>query len=546
MTRLIGLLTFLLGLLVSATAHAQSGPLIIDRSRPDRAPAAAGGSPIAPAPAGAVRAETQGFRPFTLSALEVQGSTLNPAVFTEVARPWVGKTLGRDDVVKLADAVGAAYAKSNVALYSVLLPNQTFGGGVVRLRVIEGRIAKVQVTPQAGRPAPKLTTAYAEALTQEKVLTKPALERQLGLMREIPGATPDIQILQGGAPGEVVLAVKPQVKRFEANISANSRGASMLGRNQIELGVHANSVMREGDRTDLTVAFPTDVKRFQYISVAHREPVGDKGAAVTVTAGYLRTKPEIAGFDLAGTAKTAGATFVYPLIRSNTKNLYLTGGIDGLDSDNALFGRLLSRERTRALRAAAAYSDQTTVKQVTNVTTASLSLSQGLDALGARMADPRFSQSDFSKANVALSRAVYTEKYVLRLAASGQFTGSKLPASEKFAVGGAQFGRAFASAVITGDSGYAASIEAALRQSSKKLPLPGSELYAFADYGQVVQAKGIPLRDDEVASAGAGVRLAVSKRGVVEIEVAKAINDVSTRPGGVRSARLMLNFRSAL
>lgn len=541
MTRLIGLLTALLGLCVCASAHAQSGPLIIDRSRPDRAPAAAGAAPKAPAAVGDVRAETQGVSPFAFSALDVQGSTLPPAAFAPLAQPLVGKTIGRQDVVRLAEAVGAVYAKSDVALYSVLVPNQTFAGGVVRLRVIEGYVTGVQVTPQPDRPAPHLTQAYADALTGQQPLSKSALERQLGLMREIPGATPDIQILQGDKPGAVRLAVKPQVKRFEANLSVNSRGASMLGRNQIEVGLHANSVLREGDRTDLTLAFPTEIERFQYVSVAHREPVGDQGAAVTVSAGYLRTKPKIAGFELAGTAKTAGVTAVYPIIRSNTRNLYLTGGLDGLDSDNALFGRLLSRERSRTVRAAAAWSEQ----KAKSVTTASLSLSKGLDGLGARMADPRFSESDFAKANVALTRAVYSERYVLRLAASGQVTGDRLPASEKFAVGGAQFGRAFASAVISGDSGYAASIEAALRQSSKALPFQGSELYAFADYGQVVQAKALPLPDDEVASAGIGVRIAVSKRGIVELEAAKALNDVSSR-NGVRAARLMINFRSAL
>lgn len=541
MTRLIGLLTALLGLCVCASAHAQSGPLIIDRSRPDRAPAAAGAAPKAPAAVGDVRAETQGVSPFAFSALDVQGSSLPPTAFAALAQPLVGKTIGRQEVVRLAETVGGVYAQSDVALYSVLVPNQTFAGGVVRLRVIEGYVAGVQITPQPDRPAPRLTQAYADALTGQQPLSKSALERQLGLMREIPGATPDIQVLQGDKPGAVRLAVKPQVKRFEANLSVNSRGASMLGRNQIEVGVHANSVLREGDRTDLTLAFPTEIERFQYVSVAHREPVGDQGAAVTVSAGYLRTKPKIAGFELAGTAKTAGATAVYPMIRSNTRNLYLTGGIDGLDSDNALFGRLLSRERTRTVRAAAAWSDQ----KAKSVTTASLSLSKGLDGLGARMADPRFSESDFAKANVALTRAVYSERYVLRLAASGQVTGDRLPASEKFAVGGAQFGRAFASAVISGDSGYAASIEAALRQSSKALPFQGSELYAFADYGQVVQAKALPLPDDEVASAGLGVRIAVSKRGVVELEAAKALNDVSSR-NGVRAARLMINFRSAL
>ena len=275
--------------------------------------------------------------------------------------------------------------------------------------------------------------------------------------------------------------------------------------------------------------------------MGHREPIGDRGTAVQVSAGYLHTKPKLGGgLDLSGNAYTAGATVIHPVIRSNTKNLYVTAGIDGLNSDNALFGRQISQERTRTLRASLAYSDQTTK----TATSANATLSRGLDGLGARMADPTQSQADFTKANALLTRAVFNERFALRLQASAQYTPDKLPASEKFAVGGAQFGRAFASAVISGDSGYAVSAEFAVRRSPLTKLLPGSEAYTFADYGQVVQSsKRSPFTDDEVASAGAGVRLVVLKKTVVELEAAKALNDVSQRRGS-RPLRLMFNFRS--
>jgi len=541
MQRLIGLLTLLLGLFVAAQASAQSGSMIIDRSRSDRAPAvAAAPSPGAAVAAGTVLGAPSAGGDFVLQRVDVAGSSLPPSAFADLTRRYAGHKVTRADLTQISEQVGAVYGKSSVALYTVLVPQQTFEGGVVRVRVIEGYVSGVDVKSPSGGRSSELSRLYAEALVGEAPLQKSALERQLGLIRDIPGAQPDIQVLQGDKPGAVRLAVTPKIRRFEGSLAVNSRGATLLGKTQVELGAHFNSLIREGDRTDITFAFPTELERFQYVGVGHSQKIGSAGTSVAVNAGYLRTNPDIEGLKLKGTAKTAGVSIVHPVVRSNQKNLYATVGLDGLDSDNALFGRQISREQTRALRLGAAYTAQT----AKTVTTANIAASKGLDALGARMANPIVSEADFAKASVQLTQAVYTKRTALRLAAAGQVTGDRLPASEKFAVGGAQFGRAFASAVISGDSGYAVSAEFALRKPGGGR-FAGSEAYAFADYGQVVQTRKLGIfRDDEIASAGAGVRVAVLKKGVVEIEAAKALNDVSTRRG-TRPTKLMLNIRSA-
>jgi hemolysin activation/secretion protein len=539
--RLIGLLAFLFGLAVYTAAQAQSGPLIIDRGRPDRAPAAGAASPSTPA-AGSVQTTPQGFQPFVFRKLDVRGSTLPANELEAAAKPFLGRTMGREEIAKLADAVGAVYARSDVALYTVVAPQQTFADGVVRIQAIEGRISDVVIAPARG-PTPTLTAAYAEDLKTDGTLLKSRLERQVGLMRDIPGAEPDIRFLTGRQPGEVQLSVAPKLKPYGAALSVNNRGVNQLGRTQVELDLFANGLTREGDRTDLILIAPTDVERFQYYGAAHRQPIGDEGTAVSVNVGYLHTRPKIQGFELTGHATSAGATVTHPLIRRNTRSLIVTAGLDGLNSDNALFGQLISREHTRALRFAAAYTTQSPRK----ATSVSATLSQGLDGLGARMANPVLSTASFTKTNLRLNHTVvFDEKIVVRAAATAQITTSKLPASEKFAVGGAQYGRAFASAVVVGDSGYAESLELALRRSPKAAWLANSEVYAFADHGRVIQSsKRLFPVDDSIASAGAGVRLAFSKRAVAELECAKPLN-AAKFADQKRGLRLMLNLRSTI
>ncbi|HWW12534.1 MAG TPA: hypothetical protein VN018_08450, partial [Brevundimonas sp.] len=63
----------------------------------------------------------------------------------------------------------------------------------------------------------------------------------------------------------------------------------------------------------------------------------------------------------------------------------------------------------------------------------------------------------------------------------------------------------------------------------------GSELYAFADGGEVtVNARGpFAERSGSLMSAGGGVRIAVADKVVVELEGARAVDD--PRPSGARS-----------
>lgn len=523
-------------LFAPAASLAQTAPLIIDQGRVDRAPPGSAPADI-PAPSRAAIQPTVGaFTPFVMTRLEVNGSSLPRVVLDRAAAPYVGKTLTAADLARLADDVGRAYAASDIALYTVLAPRQNGEGGVARLVAVEGRVSEVAVTGDPRDPPPVLTRAYADALVDERPLKRSALERQLGLMRDVAGAKLDVQLLQGSQPGAVRLAVKTPKDRLQASIAVNNRGSAFLGRTQVEFSLTGSSLVREGDQTRLTLAAPTDWERFQYVALSHSEPLGASGATLSLSAGRLRTRPNIAGFTLTGQATTAQAQVSYPLIRANAQSLYLTGGLDGVDSDNALFGRRISQERSRAVRAAASYSKSSAAQALS----ASLALSRGIDGLGAR-APGNGAPSDFSKLNAQAGLSRKAGPAIVRLSGAGQYAATRLPASEQYVLGGAQFGRAFAAAVASGDSGYGVSAEVAWRPTVGPKRLAGTEVYGFGDRGEARMRGG--GRGMIVASAGAGVRIAWAGRGMLELEAAKPLD----APRGLsRAPQLMINLRSML
>lgn len=510
-----------------------SAPLILDRGRADRAPVA---SPVddQAAPSGgrtAIEAAAGG----TVIRRIVFASGAVPARVAAAAQGFVGQRATAATLAEAAKAMAAAYARSDIALYSVVVPRQSFAGGVVRIVAIEGFVERV-VFKSGETP---LLRHYARALAAERPLSRHTLERYISLMRDVAGGSVDVQILRGGRPGGVVLQIVSTRKRRQASLGFDNQGPSLLGDFETRGEVHAYSLLRDGDRTDLTGLASPDFHRLLYVAGAHTTPIGATGGTASLSAGYIVTRPRRSVVD--GHATTFGLTTAWPILRGYKRNLSLTLGLDGIDSDAAAFGTTISSDHTRALRGAAGYS----YAGAKTALSAGITVSRGLDILSAR-ALAGFTDTVFTKVN---GRATYDaqigKRLFVHLRAAGQYSRDRLPGAERFAVGGADFGRAFDTALLSGDRGAAASAELAVRPN---LParLAGSELYGFVDAAtlRIVARGSYAAGDFDLASAGAGMRLAYTSRASVQLEAARSID--RPYPGYRGGWRVNFGWRLAL
>ena len=438
---------------------------------------------------------------------------------------------------KIAQAISNAYAGTDIALYTVAIPQQDFSSGEVRVRVIEGYVEHVFLSGPASKGDQDLVKQYAAHLTRERPLRRSTLERYLSLIRDIPGLKVDPQLVLGSQSGAVRLMLDLKRKPVEVGLSIDDRGVAYLGRTQMTLEADFNGMIRQGDQTKLVFATPTDFEQFHYYSISHSEPIGSNGLTVLGQFGYLETKPTdspIRGRVIMGSAQVS-----YPLIRSYGQNLYVAGEIDALDSDNGAFGALISSEHTRVARANLSYT-KAKAKRTLQV---AVSLSQGVDGLGAKV-DPRLGSASFTKftAQAAMDQRL-TKTVVLRVRAASQLAGEALPASEAFSLGGDQFGRAFPAAYVLGDSGAAGSGELAWSPTLPWSQVAGSEVYGFVDGGVDDERSRIliPTNQYTLASAGVGVRISVAHKMVFDIEGAKAVK--SPFPNTGDPWRLVLGWR---
>jgi hemolysin activation/secretion protein len=443
------------------------------------------------------------------------GGNKVPGRVAEAAKRFLGAKTDQATLAALAKALSEAYADADIALYTVVIPRQTFAGGEVIVTVAEGFVERVVFTGGMTR----LNKAYALMLTKEHPLSRHTMQRYLSLMRDIPGETIDVQVLQGTRPGGVVFQIKAKRKRFDASLSFDNQAQDIAGPAEFRADIQAFSLLRDGDHTDISGLTTPNTKRLRYVALSHSTPVGDNGGTASLSVGYLASRPK--GSSISGDAKTAGLTYGYPILRGYKKNLTATVGIDMIDSDSAVLGDVFSSDHTRAVRGAIGYSDA----EAKSVLTGGITISRGLDVLGAH-GTPFQSTPTFTKVN---ARVGYDhqigQRFVGRLRASGQYSRDLLPAAERFVVGGPEYGRAFDQAVLSGDRGYATSGELAFRP---KLPdkFAGSELYGFADYAalRVLQRGPFAAANYDVGSAGGGIRIGFTPRAWLQLEGARVID----------------------
>lgn len=519
---------------LAAAAEPQDGTRLIDRNRIDRPRTPA--PEIVPAPsAEKARIAVSGTgRP--IRGIRFQGAEA-PGPVARAASTFLGRPMNRDTLTELAGMLSRAYAKSNVALYTVAIPEQDFADDVVNVLLTEGRVAKIDMRAEQGRHS--LLARRAGPLMDETPLSRTTFERQFTLMRSIPGLSVETQFADPNANGALTLTLTPKQRRRKITAGFSNRGVDLTGDGQFDLNAEFYGLGVDGDQLTLSASAASDLTRYRYFAGGYQTPLGASGLSLSGNIAYLETRPR--GVPVRGKAKLAGATLSYPLIRGFHRAADVSVGMDGLNSDNAVLGNLIATERTRAARAAAGIVDAREKRSWS----VSASVSQGLDILGARTVEA-LSQKRFRKVNGAASVAqAIGKRLAVRLNLSGQYSNDRLPAAELFSVGGEALGRAFDTAFLTADRGAGALGELAVRPL-KGGPFAASELYGFADRAWIgVNPRGInPRVNLDMASAGVGGRVKFKNKAELGLEAATAIED--PYPGFDEDWRLSVNWRLSL
>lgn len=189
---------------------------------------------------------------YLLRRVDFEGHTSFSAdQLAALAAPFLNRPVRWLDLEELRQRVTRAYVERGLVNSGALLPDDAPRDGVLRVRIVEGQVAQVQVRGAAG-----LADAYVGAR-----LTRRAETLDVGVLQErfrLLLADPlfervNVRLMPGAAPGQAVLDVDVvPAPRWQARLVANNHQAPAVGSRAVGAAATLRNLSGWGDALDLS------------------------------------------------------------------------------------------------------------------------------------------------------------------------------------------------------------------------------------------------------------------------------------------------------
>ena len=389
-----------------------------------------------------------------------------------------GKSFDLAGLRGLTTLIADLYHASGFPFARAVLPPQDLQYGVLYIKIIEGRYGLVQVQAEkiedAAQAAPFLSNLMSGA-----VIETAALERASLLLNDLPGIK-SAQVISPGAQvgtGDLTVQVSRD-KRITGDVRLDNSGSRYTGQTRALANFNINSPFILGDQISIST-LASDERLFQG-SLSYSTPLGSSGLRGNV--GYSYTSyvlaKEFASLYANGVAKATSVGLSYPLVRSQKRNLTLSGTYqvsyvqDNIDSTNTRTGK------SSVSVPIALQFDNRDSAGGGGITSGSVGWTLGNLKLDAAL-DTYNTLGRFNKFNLDLMRLQpLPEGFSLMGRISLQGASKNLDSSEKMSLGGPGGVRAYPTGELSGDEGVLAQLE--LRYNAGIY-----EPYVFWDVGTI-------------------------------------------------------------
>jgi hemolysin activation/secretion protein len=488
---------------------------------------------------------------FVLRAVGLTGaSTLSNAELAPAYQPFIGKPVSQADLAAIATAISDRYRAAGYHLSRAIVPPQDIDNGRVRIQVIEGSIAEVNLNGEGAEQFG--VRAMLDPVLAEQPSRFATLERQLLLIngragvRIVDSAIEEI----GGTTGRFRLVLKLNAWHIYGFAGIDNLGASTVGPWQSYATAAFNSYLTPGDTLAVNLSTtPGDVRELSFVRLSYDTPVGIDGARVGASALYSEVRPGDFRRDYNDNTVTEGFEVhgsIAP-IQTQHASLVLTVAAGFLNAtERSVFGTLYEDHvRTLSLTSDIHWDDPLAGDNYLTV-----GYRQGLDIFGAGSPDGLSSRDDaapnFSVLNAWFTRyQTLSSGWSIKLAGAAQIASGPLFTSQQFYLGGLAFGRGYGSAEISGDNGVAGTFELRYDHTVNWAYLAGYQLYSFVDAGLAWNDGYRPWDGIALTSAGAGVRFTFINDLRADLSVAFPLS-YRAPDNDTRSARFLFSLSTAL
>lgn len=487
---------------------------------------------------------------FTLKELRLAGNT---AFATDALAHLWANLLDREisllDIYKLRDAITARYGNAGFGLSKALVPEQRIqADGIVRLEILEGFIDEVVVEGEAevlGNAREFLDHAIA-VLKAERPANAKTLERYLLLANDRYGIrlTSTLKASEKKNHGATTLLLKVEkAPAIEGGASLDNRGTDAVGPLQINANLALNGPFGRPGQATVSYATVDQGRELQYWTLGYTEVVALEGTALGLTVSNSVSEPGTAALralNNRSVSDTISIKLSHPFLRTRQENLTAHAKLERKETESRSLGAISSADTLESLRIGFNYDK---ADAWDGVNQALVEFSTGLGGMSndytlKSRADGRV---DYNKLTVSLSRnqqlgyfSPDLAKWSVNAALMGQHAPGGLLSGEECGVGGQQFGRAYDSSEIMGDSCLAASLELRYATATDGTPFKYGQFYGFYDGGSVRNKNPLSATDPiqkSLSSAGFGWRFGLGQYLTGSIEAAQPLTRIIANEG---------------
>lgn len=415
---------------------------------------------------------------------------LSPAELDAIRARYLGRTVDLAAIGKLVQEVNDLYAAKGQITASAVLPPQKLDGGILKVKLVEGRVGKVSISG-AVQTWPWYVRSQVP-VTEGEVVDAPALNREVSIFNRLNELQIRAQLAAGASFGltdlDLALTEPP---RNTAQISFDNQGVLNTGRYQGILFLRHHNLLGIDDKL---ILYGSRSQGSILGSGSYTIPISPWGTRFGVS--YTRSAYRIVGGPIRelhpeGISESGSLTLSQPIFATDTILLQATGALGRGRGRSKLLD--ITTVDTNYIRTQAGATLSVNLPSLTHSTSVNWSQIAHDDTL----AGTRRNYTIWTGNTASLWRI--TDDVYGSFVGSGQYTTeSQLPGDQIYQIGGPTTVRGYPIGSAFGNSGFygQAELHYALPEPLKL------DSFVFLDHGQTYLNGGAATR---ATSIGAGL-----------------------------------------
>ncbi len=475
----------------------------------------------------------------TVKRFEVIGSTVfSPEEIDSVLAPFTNRSLSFAELLQARSAIIQLYIEQGYITSGALLLPQTLRGGVVRIQVVEGELAAINVNGTR-----RLKPEYVRArLSSSKPVNQKRLLEALQLLQLNPLiANISAELTVGTRPETSVLEVEvKEAKTFSSQLVADNARSPSVGSFRRRAQITEANLLGLGD--GLSLAY-SNTDGSNGVDASYTLPINSRNG--TLNLAYGTTKSDVIErpfneLDISGDSRYYQLTLRQPL--SQTPSQEFAIGLSAVRSESDISSSVLedfgvppselspgADEEGRTRISAVQFFQDWTSRSSREVIAARSQFSLGVGALDATVNEDAPDSRFFSWRGQAQWVRLLAPETLLLLRADVQLSPDQLVPLEQFGLGGIDSVRGYRQDVLLTDNGAFVSAEVRLPIYRSRRRQTILQFTPFIDAGTAWGSSGQNNLDtNTLVSVGAGLRLQLSDRFTARLDWGIPLVEISS------------------